>query len=141
MPDLNRRGFLQIAGAASVVPLLPALPARVAANSLSPAKALWAGIYAKSGSAAKFAGVAQGMGLPPAAISGVSARAVGVRAVVGAINAPTLAANTAGTPPHALWRRLERIIAPEQEEQAVEAGQDADASPSALLAEAPEHDR
>lgn len=90
MPNFNRRGFLQLLGAAGVAPLLPALPTRAMATTAggSISKALWAGIYAKSGSVPKFAGVAQSMGLSNAAIQGVSARSVGVRVVLAAATNP-----------------------------------------------------
>jgi hypothetical protein len=81
MPSFSRRGFLQFLSAASAAPFLPALPVRAAAAGAgaSTSKALWAGIYAKSGSAPKFAGIARNMGLSNAAVQGVGARSVGVR--------------------------------------------------------------
>lgn len=82
MPQFNRRGFLQLLGAASAAPLLPALPARAGVAGMSTSKALWAGIYAKSGSVSEFVGVARGLGLSNAAVQGVSARSVGVRVAV-----------------------------------------------------------
>lgn len=84
MPSLSRRGFLQFAGAASVTPLLPAIPSNAVAApaGASVSQALWKGIYAKAGSAPKFVGVAQGMGLSGRAIQGVSARSIGVKLVV-----------------------------------------------------------
>jgi len=87
MPTFNRRGFLQILGAAGAAPLLPALPGRAVAGAsgVSASKALWAGIYAKSGSVPQFLNVARGMGLPDAAIRGVGARSVGVRVSAAAI--------------------------------------------------------
>jgi len=95
MPSFNRRGFLQFLSAAGVAPFLPSMPVRAAAATAgaSTSKALWAGIYAKSGSAAKFAGAARNMGLSSAAIQGVGARSVGVRLVAaGASNAVSQAA-------------------------------------------------
>ena len=89
MPSFNRRGFLQLLSAAGAAPLMPALPAGAVSASAktSVSKALWSGIYAKSGSATKFVSVARNMGLPSSAIQGVSARSVGVRiAVVAAAN-------------------------------------------------------
>ena len=61
--------------------MLPAPPIRTASTAAgaSVSKALWAGIYANSGSAAKFANVAQGMGLSQPAVQGVAARSVGVK--------------------------------------------------------------
>ena len=91
MPSFNRRGFLQLASAAGVAPLLPALPAPAVAATAkgSISKALWASLYAHSGSASKFVNVAQNMGLPNAAIQGVSARSIGVKVAMSAA-APTL---------------------------------------------------
>lgn len=85
MPNFNRRGFLQLIGAAAATPLLPALPGRAAVAGASHSKALWAGIYAKSGSVPQFLAVARGMGLSDAAIRGVGARSVGVRVSVAAM--------------------------------------------------------
>ncbi len=80
MPDFSRRGFFQLLGAASVAPLLPIAPrAAVAGGSASASKALWASLYANSGSKAKFVHIAKGMGLSNSAIQGVSARTIGVR--------------------------------------------------------------
>lgn len=86
MPGFHRRGFLQLISAAAVTPFLPAMPTRsvAATASASTSKALWSGIYAKSGSASKFVGVARNMGLSNAAIQGVSARSVGVRVALAA---------------------------------------------------------
>ena len=97
MPNFNRRGFLYLLSAAGVAPLMPALPARAAAATASGSvsKALWASIYAKSGSASKFVGVARNMGLSNAAIQGVSARSVGVRVAVAAAANPIT--HTAGS--------------------------------------------
>ena len=91
MPSFNRRGFLQLASAAGVAPLLPALsaPAVAATAKGSISKALWTSLYAHSGSASKFVNVAQNMGLPNAAIQGVSARSIGVKVAMSAA-APTL---------------------------------------------------
>ena len=90
MPTLNRRGFLQMIGAAGVTPLLPVMPARAVAGVAvtSPSKALWAGIYAKSGSAPQFLKVAQSMGLPNRAIQGIGARSVGVKLAITAATNP-----------------------------------------------------
>lgn len=92
MPRFNRRGFLQLASAAGVAPLLPALPSAVAAKAVgsSHAKALWAGIHAKSGSAAKFGTVARNMGLSNAAIQGVSAKSICVRVVIASTTNPVM---------------------------------------------------
>lgn len=90
MPSFNRRGFMQLMSAAVATPLLPSLPARAVAAtaSASTSKALWAGIYAKSGSVPKFLNVARNMGLSNAAIQGVSARSVGVRVAISAATSP-----------------------------------------------------
>ena len=96
MPNLDRRGFLRLSGAAGLVPFLPSVPARaVAATTNVPtSKALWAGIYAKSGSVPRFASVAGNMGLSNAAIQGVAARSVGVKiALSAAVNPITRAGN------------------------------------------------
>jgi len=80
VPDFSRRGFFQLLGAASVAPFLPtASRAALAGEAVSSSKALWTGLYANSGSTAKFVRVAQGMGLSNGAIQGVSARTIGVR--------------------------------------------------------------
>lgn len=87
MPDMNRRSFFQVLGAASLAPFLPALPAQpaAAASGASVSKALWSGIYAKSGSASGFVHTARGMGLPATAIEGVSAKSVGVRVLASGV--------------------------------------------------------
>jgi len=80
LPDLPRRGFLQLVGAAGLTPFLPAIPAKAAVTSgASVSKALWAGMYANSGSTAGFVSMAKNMGLSNTAIQGISARSVGVR--------------------------------------------------------------
>lgn len=81
MPSFNRRGFLQILGAASIAPLIPTVPMRAAATGAVPStsKALWAGLYSNAGSTSKFVGIAKGKGLSNAAIQGVSARSIGVK--------------------------------------------------------------
>lgn len=89
MPNFNRRGFLQVLSAAGMAPLLPSLAGRAAtASGVSHSKALWAGIYAKSGSASKFVGTARGMGLSTGAIQGIGARSVGVRIALAAATKP-----------------------------------------------------
>ncbi|MEO9517804.1 MAG: hypothetical protein ABJH45_09605 [Paracoccaceae bacterium] len=90
MPDFNRRGFLQLAGAAGITPLLPALPMRAVAatTSASTSKALWAGIYTKSGSVPKFVEAARGMGLSNTAIQGVSARSAGIKIALSTATSP-----------------------------------------------------
>lgn len=99
MPSFDRRKFMQLLGAASVAPFAPAMPVRAARASASLSKALWAGIYAKSGSAENFVHVARGMGLSNSAIQGVSARSVGARIAFGAAtqSVPTVARNGATT--------------------------------------------
>ena len=77
MPKLNRRFFLQLTGAAGLAPAVPALPARAAATAKATAptaKLLWASLYAKAGSQAKLAGVAQSLGISGHAARGISAK-------------------------------------------------------------------
>jgi len=91
MPHLNRRRFLHLLSAAGMAPLLPALAPNAVASAAhaSTSKALWAGLYANSGSASKFVRVARNMGLSNATIQGVGARSVGVKlAVSAAMHAP-----------------------------------------------------
>lgn len=129
MPQFNRRGFLQLAGAASLAPVLPTLPARAAAASatISPAKALWAGIYAKAGSTGQFVEAARGLGLSQSAISGVSARTLGVRVAVRAVAQTMPPAHTTSLPapmrakpaalkrPCDVLRRIERVLTVEDQ--------------------------
>ena len=86
MSNINRRGFLQVLGAAGLSPFLPGMPARaaVAGGGVSASKALWASLYANSGSMSEFVGVAKNMGLSNTAIQGVSARSIGVRVALAA---------------------------------------------------------
>ena len=87
MPDLNRRSFLQIAGAAGVSPLFPGMVgsgAGVAKSSVSTSKALWASLYSNSGSVTEFVGFAKNMGLSNTAIQSVSARSLGIRVALAA---------------------------------------------------------
>ena len=101
MPSFNRRGFLQLASAAGIAPLLPALPApAVAATGKSAiSKALWTSLYAQSGSASGFVNVAKGMGLSNSAIQGVSARSVGIKVAINAASPSLLQRFVADTPP------------------------------------------
>jgi len=116
MATFNRRGFLQILGAAGAAPFLPALPGRAVAGArgVSTSKALWAGIYAKSGSVPQFLKVARGMGLSDAAIRGVGARSVGVRVSVAA-------AGHAGPSARDVVRGIERVLRREDEGHSEEA--------------------
>jgi hypothetical protein len=96
VPSLNRRSFLQAVGAVGLTPLLPSIAgsgAGVAKGSVSASKALWASLYANSGSTAEFVGVARNIGLSNSAIQGVSARSVGVRLAVAA-SAETISAQS-----------------------------------------------
>ncbi|MEP1585777.1 MAG: twin-arginine translocation signal domain-containing protein [Tateyamaria sp.] len=132
MPNFNRRGFLQFLSAAGVAPLLPGLPTpAVGAVNGSVSKALWAGIYAKSGSAAKFVGVARNMGLSSAAIQGVGARSVGVRVALAAASNPMVhigGAKDVAVPVHTerlkkagkVLRGLERSMTPKREKTVVD---------------------
>lgn len=82
MPKIGRRSFLKYSAAAAASPLLPALPAREAIagqSGMSASKALWASLYANSGTASNFVKTAQSMGLSNSAIQGVSARSIGVK--------------------------------------------------------------
>ena len=114
MPQLSRRGFMHIIGAASVAPALPALASQAAARpaALSASKALWKGLYAKAGSKAAFVGVAQNMGLSGPAIAGIGARTLGVG--ISAATTGGVAARTGvGTEPvHAPLRQaFDRLMA------------------------------
>lgn len=101
MPSFNRRGFLQLASAAGIAPLLPALPApAVAATGKSAiSKALWTSLYAQSGSASGFVNIAKGMGLSNSAIQGVSARSVGIKVAINAATPSLPRRLLADTPP------------------------------------------
>jgi hypothetical protein len=59
MPELNRRRFLQFAGAAGLAPIMPALPASAAASSgtVTSSQMLWASLYAKAGNAQNAQGI------------------------------------------------------------------------------------
>lgn len=115
MPSFNRRGFLQLLGAAGVTPLLPALPARAAVTTagFSTSKALWAGIHAKSGSVSKFVSVARNMGLSGSAIQGVGTRSIGVRVAAAAVANPLPNVASAGKAslPSAVSSPTERLKA------------------------------
>lgn len=75
MPQLNRRRFLQLAGAASLAPAIPALPA-AAPRGVTSAQMLWASLYAKAGNAQSANGIASAMGITAEAAQGVYARLV-----------------------------------------------------------------
>lgn len=75
MPQLNRRRFLQMAGAASLAPAIPALPA-AAPRGVTSAQMLWASLYAKAGNAQSANGIASAMGISTEAAQGVYARLV-----------------------------------------------------------------
>jgi hypothetical protein len=126
LPEFNRRGFFQLLAAVGATTLVPALPARavVTGGGASVSKMLWAGLYAHSGSAPKFVGVAKGMGLSYAAIQGVSARSVGVRVAAAAATERLTAAQALEPPAPAggvrqfLEQGLERVFADEAEDEA-----------------------
>lgn len=99
MVDVNRRGFLQILGATSVAPILPANAVKAAAAPTSTSKALWASLYAKASSKAEFIGLSRNLGLSNAAIQGVSARSIGVRVMASAITNPVAATQIASPSP------------------------------------------
>lgn len=97
MPQLSRRSFLQFLGATGLAPVLPMVPAPATAavanasnlaatggGAASASRALWASLYANSGSTAEFVGVARNLGLSNSAIQGVSARSIGVRVALAA---------------------------------------------------------
>lgn len=86
MTTLNRRTLLQVLGGAAMSPYLRALPATAASKGagVSASKALWASLYANSGSSAEFVSVARTMGLSNAAIQGVGGRTIGVRLALAA---------------------------------------------------------
>lgn len=75
MPQLNRRRFLQMAGAAGLAPAIPALPA-AAPRGATTAQMLWASLYAKAGNAQTANGLASAMGISSEAAQGVYARLV-----------------------------------------------------------------
>ena len=80
MPEFHRRTLLQMLGAASLAPALPAMPARAAASSaVTPAKLLWASLYANAGTPENFRGLTQSMGISAQATQGVQARLAGTR--------------------------------------------------------------
>lgn len=83
MPELNRRNFMQIAGAASLAPMVPALPAAAATPSsgLSSAKLLWKGMYAQAGGTGQMAGVAKSMGVSGQVVRNVVAKTVHGQAI------------------------------------------------------------
>lgn len=99
---------------------MPALPGRAVAGAsgVSASKALWAGIYAKSGSVPQFLSVARGMGLSDAAIRGVGARSVGVRvSVAAAAKTAHRVSGMGDTGPSAreIVRGIERVLRREDE--------------------------
>jgi len=83
MSDLNRRRFLQIAGAAGLAPALPALTATtaVAAPVGTSSQMLWASLYQRSAALDGVAGVARTMGVSGTAANGVLAKLVEVNVV------------------------------------------------------------
>ena len=133
LSTINRRSFLQVLGAASLAPILPALPARaaVASGGASASKALWASLYANSGSMSEFMGVARNMGLSNTAIQGVSARSIGARAVLAASKEKLTSASMKTVRP-SLSPSGERLNLRNHVEQAIEncLPTEADASPS-----------
>jgi len=78
MPEFNRRRFLQMASAAGLAPALPALslPATAAPVGTATSRMLWASLSARAGSAARFTGVAQTLGIPSQTAQGVYAKAI-----------------------------------------------------------------
>ena len=78
MPELNRRRFLQFAGAAGLAPIMPALPASAAASSgtVTSSQMLWASLYAKAGNAQNAQGIASAMGISTEAAQGIYAKLV-----------------------------------------------------------------
>ena len=130
MPNLNRRSFLQVLGAVGFSPYLPSLPVGAAAakGGAATSKALWASLYANSGSATEFVGVARNMGLSNAAIQGVGACSIGVRLTLAATtqkltHAATKAIKSATTPElgvskirHQIERAIQNIAEPEPAE-------------------------
>ena len=78
MPELNRRRFLQFAGAAGLAPIMPALPASAAASSgtVISSQMLWASLYAKAGNAQNAQGIASAMGISTEAAQGIYAKLV-----------------------------------------------------------------
>lgn len=92
--ELKRRRFLQLIGAASVAPALPAVPPPVAMTARgSHAQMLWAGMAKKAGSAAKLAQITQGMGVSSQASVGVFGKLAQAKLV-----APQTVANLARVP-------------------------------------------
>jgi len=83
MPTVNRRHFLQIAGAASLAPAMPALSAggSTTAGGLTTSQKLWAGLYARPGSTQNIAGIAQSMGISDGAAHSVYSRLVQTRVI------------------------------------------------------------
>lgn len=98
MPDMNRRSFMQLFGAAGLTPMAPLAPlvqpaparAALGASGSATSKALWTSLYAKAGSQAEFIGMSRNMGLSNAAIQGVSARSIGVRVAASTLTQPLL---------------------------------------------------
>ena len=84
MPELNRRRFLQVVGAAGLAPAIPALPVQAAAapRAATAAQLLWASMYARAGTAQNAVGVARSLGVRSAAAQGVYANAVQSAAMV-----------------------------------------------------------
>lgn len=78
MPELNRRHFLQMASAASLVPAIPALPASAATapSAMTSAQMLWAKLYANAGNAPNVTGLARAMGISSEAAQGVFAKLI-----------------------------------------------------------------
>ena len=78
MPELDRRRFLQFAGAAGLAPIMPALPASAAASSgtVTSSQMLWASLYAKAGNAQNAQGIASAMGISTEAAQGIYAKLV-----------------------------------------------------------------
>ena len=102
MPELNRRRFLQFAGAAGLAPIMPALPASAAASSgtVTSSQMLWASLYAKAGNAQNAQGIASAMGISTEAAQGIYAKLV-QNQLLTAHTANTLRGTLRSAPVHA----------------------------------------
>ena len=83
MPKFNRRSFLHMIGAASLAPLVPAMPAKAAAGGgASHAQLLWAGLYKQAGSTSNFTRVTKGLGISTTTAHRIHAKLAGSRIVL-----------------------------------------------------------
>lgn len=71
MPKLNRRIFLQMTGAAGLMPVLPASRIAAAPKVATHAQMMWASLYARAGNVKSAADVARTMGVSGAAARGI----------------------------------------------------------------------